>query len=233
MPSVRPAAPELEEYLQPTTFIDSDHPEVTAYADDLAGGADSSDIEKARRIFHAVRDDIRYTPYGLTFTPETMAASYALAHREGFCVQKAVLLAAAARAVGIPSRLGFADVRNHLATKRLLELLGTDLFIYHGYTELFVDGAWVKATPAFNLTLCEKFGVLPLEFDGVHDSVLQPHDRFGNRHMEYVRDHGTFADLPFSLLETEYSALYPDFFGAGGDGRDFAREAQAENLTGP
>ena len=29
--------------------------------------------------------------------------------------------------------------------------MGTDLFVYHGYAELFLDGKWVKATPAFNV----------------------------------------------------------------------------------
>ena len=138
---------------------------------------------------------------------------------------------------GIPSRLAFADVRNHLATKRLLKLLGTDIFVYHGYTELWINGSWVKATPTFNLSLCEKFGVLPLGFDGVHDSVLQPFDRSGRRHMEYVRSRGWFADLLFALLEAEYAAVYPDLFStsldsADGIDGDFEQEAEAEGTVG-
>jgi transglutaminase-like putative cysteine protease len=223
---------DFEPFLRPTPFIDSDHPNVVAYAQDLVGSG-GSDVERAQRIFYGVRDDIRYTPYGLVYSPETMTASYTLEQREGFCVQKAVLLAALARASGIPSRLGFVDVRNHLSTERLLKLLGTDLFIYHGYADLWLGGSWVKATPAFNLALCERFGVLPLDFDGVHDSVLQPFDSSGNRHMEYVQDRGSFEDLPYNLLEDEYDALYPGLFAksldtTGSTTGDFGAEAEAE-----
>ena len=227
---------DLAEYLRPTPFIDSDHPAVVAFADDAAGSHEA-DIDRATSVFYAVRDGILYTPYGLTYTPETMTASYTLAAGKGFCVQKAVLLAAASRAIGVPSRLGFADVVNHLATERLLELLGTDLFIYHGYTEMFLGGRWVKATPAFNITLCERFGVLPLDFDGTEDSVLQPFDGRGRRHMEYVREHGAFADLPFDLLRREYDALYPGLFAHGPDDAppdgDFGAEAEAEHRAAP
>jgi transglutaminase-like putative cysteine protease len=219
-------------YLEPTSFIDSDHPEVISFAREHLGSS-GTDVERAVRIFYPVRDAVAYTPYGLTFEPETMTASYTLTAGKGFCVQKAVLLAAAARVAEIPSRLAFADVRNHLATERLLELLGSEVLIYHGYTELWIGGAWVKATPTFNLSLCEKLGVLPLEFDGVHDSVLQPFDRSGKRHMEYVRNRGTFADLPFDILDKEYEAAYPGLFAKRNDGArgaegDFEKEAETE-----
>ena len=159
-----------------------------------------------------------------------MKASSTLARGDGFCVAKSVLLAAVSRAAGIPSRLGFADVRNHLATEKLLDALGTDLFIWHGYTDLFIDGTWVKATPAFNLTLCEKFGVKPLEFDGTEDSIFHEYDTAGRRHMEYVNDHGTFDDLPLELLVAEYTAFYPNW---GRDlAGDFAADADAERSAG-
>ena len=220
----------MDQYLSPTAYIDSDHPDVADHALDLVRGA-SSDVEKALASFCPIRDDVRYTAYGIEYTPEALRASYTLRAGKGFCVQKAVLLAAASRAVGVPSRLGFADVRNHLATKRLLEALGTDVFIYHGYTELFLNERWVKATPAFNIALCEKFGVLPLDFDGENDSVLQLYDRSGNRHMEYIRDHGAFADLPFTLLRDEYAAKYPKMFGPFAEviEGDFAAEAAQES----
>lgn len=73
--------------------------------------------------------------------------------------------AACGIAAGIPARLGFADVKNHLATPRLTDLNGGDVFHWHAYTDLHLEGRWVKATPAFDLALCERFGVLPLEFD--------------------------------------------------------------------
>ncbi|MEN8165221.1 MAG: transglutaminase family protein, partial [Acidobacteriota bacterium] len=127
------------------------------------------------------------------------------------CVPKAIVLAAAGRAVGLPTRLGYADVRNHLATPRLLEQLGTDVFAFHGFTEIFLEDRWVKVTPTFNSKLCERFGVLPLEFDGVSDALFQPFDTAGRRHMEYIRDRGTFADFPFEEMLRVYAEVYPSF----------------------
>jgi transglutaminase-like putative cysteine protease len=221
----------FDQFLSPTEFIDSDHPDVRDYANELVRGV-SGDIDRSLALFYPIRDDIRYSPYGIEAKHEVMTASYTLREKKGFCIQKAVLLAAAARVAGIPSRLGFADVRNHLATKRLLELLETDLFIFHGFTELYLEGKWVKATPAFNIELCDKFGVLPLDFDGRNDSVFQPYDRAGRKHMEYVRDRGWYADLPFDEMFAAFAATYPRWpdGGRGSEG-DFYAEAEAEHTA--
>src|SRR5690606_31207041 len=128
------------------------------------------------KLYYIVRDRFLYDPYSVDLSDEGMRASTVIARGRGYCVTKAALMAAAARAAGIPARLGFADVRNHLATKRLLDMLGTDIFYYHGYVELWLDGKWVKATPAFNIELCDKFRVRPLEFDGRTDSIFHPYD---------------------------------------------------------
>jgi len=124
------------------------------------------DVERAVALYYAVRDGFWYDPYSADFSPEGLRASTVIERGRGFCVPKAGLLVAVARAAGIPARPGFADVRNHLATARLLELMGTDVFYYHGYAVLWLDGRWVKATPAFNVELCQRFGVRPLDFDG-------------------------------------------------------------------
>jgi len=222
---------EFDKYLRPTEFIDSDHPDVWDYANDLVRGV-SGEIDRALALFYPVRDDIRYSPYGIEARHEAMTASFTLRQKEGFCIQKAVLLAAVARVAGIPSRLGFADVRNHLATKRLLEMMGTDLFIFHGFTELYLEGKWVKATPAFDIKLCDKFGVLPLDFDGRSDSIFQPYDRAGRKHMEYVRDRGWYADLPFDEIFTAFAAVYPGWpDGPKGDDGDFYAEAEEEHTA--
>ncbi len=223
------AAGDPSDYLAPTAFIDSDHPAVVAYAEKAAAGA-ADEIERAVRLYYAVRDDILYDPYVPLTDPEQYRASSVLAAGRGYCVSKAVLLTAVARAVGLPARLGFADVRNHLCTPRLRELMGTDVFVYHGICELHLDGRWVKATPAFNLALCEKFGVLPLEFDGREDSIFHPFDRKGRRHMEYIRDRGSFADVPFEEIVAELRTAYPRLTGEGrgtGPGGDFTAEAAA------
>ena len=213
-----------EEYLRPTSFIDSDHPAVIEFAQDHTRGA-SSDRERAVELFYAVRDGIRYDAFALSFTPETYRASHVLGEGAAFCIPKAILLAAAARAVGIPSSLGFGDVVNHLASERLLALMETNVFAWHGNTNLFIDGAWRKATPAFNIEMCDRFGVKPLEFDGVQDSLLHPFDANHNRHMEYVGDHGDFADFPAARVFAEMRARYPLFTRLLDEGR--LREAVA------
>lgn len=200
------------QHLAPTSSLDHQHPAVAAFARDAAGSGGAS--EKARRLYYAVRDGIRYDPYSFRLSPEWLTASRTLQAGAGWCVPKAILLAACCRAEGIPARLGFADVRNHLATKRLLELMGTDLFLWHGYVSLFLDGRWVKATPAFNIEMCRRFGVVPLEFDGTADSLLQPYNAHGDRHMEYVHDRGLFDDLPYQSLAADMVAAYPRLVAA-------------------
>ncbi|WP_395699706.1 transglutaminase family protein [Aquabacterium sp.] len=193
--------------LQPTPLVDSDHPAVQAFAAEQGRGAD--DTARAVALYYAVRDGFRYDPYRLDLRPEGMRASSVLAAGHGWCVTKAALLAAAARSIGIPARLGFADVRNHLSTARMRETMQTDLFYWHGYTELWLAGAWRKATPAFNLSLCERFGLLPLEFNGRDDSIYHPFDRAGNRHMEYVHQRGSFNEMPLQQMTDDFQRLYP------------------------
>lgn len=197
-------------YLEPASYIDSADPEVARFAHEHAQG--SSDLEKAVSLYYAVRDGIRYNPFLDFSKTSAYRASEVLAKGEGFCVGKAALLAACARAEGIPARVGFADVKNHLTTPRLREKMGTDLFVYHGYTEFLLEGKWVKATPAFNRSLCERFRVKPLEFDGREDSVFHEFDADNRRHMEYLRDRGTFADVPVAQIQQAFRELHPQFY---------------------
>jgi transglutaminase-like putative cysteine protease len=194
-----------EDYLSATFFLDHDSAAVSRFAVQACDGI-GGEREKAVALYYAVRDSIRYDAYRIDFSREGFRASRALADGYGFCISKAALLSAAARRVGIPARLGFGDVRNHLSTEKLRSKMKTDLFVFHGYSELYIDGRWVKATPAFNLGLCTKFGVLPLEFDGRADSVFHPFKADGSLHMEYVRDRGTFADIPFELMLETWAA---------------------------
>ena len=200
--------------IQPTTFVDSDAPAVVAFARAAAGGRAGA-RERAVALYYAVRDTVAYTPYCDFRAPETYRASAVLAKGAGFCVGKAAVLAAVARAEGIPARLAFADVRNHLCTPRLRALVGGDVFYYHGYVELELEQRWVKATPAFDRTLCERFGVAPLEFDGREDSVFQPYDRAGRRHMEYVHERGVHADVPMADIVAIFEREYPRLVEAG------------------
>jgi len=199
--------PTPEQSLAPTDLVDSDHPAVREFAARHARGA--TPREHAVALYYAVRDGFRYDPYRLDLGPAGMRASAVLSLGYGWCVTKAALLAAAARAAGIPARVGFADVRNHLSTQRMRETMTTDVFIWHGYTELWLDGAWRKATPAFNVELCDRFGLLPLEFDGVGDSIYHPFDKSGQRHMEYLRERGSFTDVPLARMVADFREVYP------------------------
>ena len=198
----------ISEYLRPTPIVDSDHPAVIRFAEQ-AKGKSADPREQAIALYYAVRDGFRYNPYGLDMTPQGFSASQVLETGQGWCVTKAVLLAAACRAVGIPARLGYADVRNHLSTERMRQTMQTDIFYWHGYTAILLDGQWLKATPAFNIELCRKFRLKPLEFDGTADSIYHPYDLEGRRHMEYVNFRGEFADVPVDDIIRTFAECYP------------------------
>mgnify|MGYP001826186275 CR=1 FL=1 len=194
---------------EPTWFLDSDSPEVDDFARTAVDGA-TSQREMAIRLFYAVRDGFRYDPYALDREREAYRASSVVGRDSGWCVPKSIVLTSAARNRGIPARLGFADVRNHLTSEKLMETMGTDLFAWHGYAELLLDGEWRKLSTAFNIELCERFGVKALEFDGDADALMHPYDTAGNRHMEYVRQRGSFDDLPFEEMFATFAELYPN-----------------------
>ena len=220
-------------YLKPTAIIDSDHPTIQAYARETMG--ESADpVERAAKLYLAVRDGIRYDPYAPFYLPEHYQASKVLERRRSFCIPKAALLCALGRAAGIPARIGFADVRNHLATRQLLDYLGSNLFVYHGYADLFLEGKWVKATPAFNRELCERHHVPPLEFNGREDCLFHPYNHEHKKFLEYVTYHGTYADVPIEEILVAWKQAYGEeriegwirMFEERGveTGRDFSRE---------
>ena len=206
--------------LQPGKYIDSDHPAVREFARKHVKG--NGEVERAVSLYYAVRDGIRYNPF-LDFSDDAVfRASSCLAAGQGFCIGKAALLAACARSEGIPARVAFADVKNHLTTPALRARMGTDLFVYHGFTELLLEGKWVKATPAFNLALCQRFRVKPLEFDGREDSIFHAFDEEERRHMEYLRYRGSHADVPVAEIMQAFRDTYPLLYGLG---REAAKES--------
>lgn len=213
--------------LAATALIDSDHPDVIAFAREHAQGTDER--ERAVALALAVRDGFRYDPYRIDLSPAGMCASSVIRSGHGWCVPKAALLTAACRAAGIPARVGYADVRNHLSTARMRESMKTDLFIWHGYSDIWIDGVWVKATPAFNIELCERFGLLPLDFDGRADSIYHPFDKAGNRHMEYVHQRGAFDDMPLAQITADFAQVYPGWISEGALVKaDFAADVARE-----
>jgi transglutaminase-like putative cysteine protease len=197
-----------KKYLDPTQIINSDHKTIIEYANDTVGNTDRDPIEKAVILYYAVRDEIWYDPYYPFYRAEHYRASNVLKDRRGFCISKVSLLCALGRACNIPSRAGFATVRNHLATPKLIEFLGSDLFVYHGFTEFYLNGKWVKATPAFNEDLCKKQKVIPLEFNGREDSIFQAYNMEKEKFMEYLEFHGTFSDIPVDIILAAWKEAY-------------------------
>ncbi|WP_293369389.1 transglutaminase family protein [Nevskia sp.] len=219
-----------DEFLAPAACIDADHPAVIAFTREVVGDL-SSQREKAVALYYAVRDRIRYDPYQIDLSDDGLKASTTLLAGRGWCVPKAALLAAVCRAAGVPAKVGFADVKNHLSTERLRQSMQTDVFHWHGYTSILLDGRWLKATPAFNIELCEKFRLQPLEFDGREDSIYHPFDLNGNRHMEYLKLRGEMADVPAALLRSEFERLYPQMQRLDREA-DFAADVDAEIAHG-
>ena len=221
--------PSLEPYLCAGPTVQSEHPWVVALTERVTGGS-GDPTSRAVALYYAIRDEIRYDPYSSELTVAGLSARRTLEQGRGWCVSKAILLAACCRAAGVPARLGFADVRNHLSTAKMRERMKTDVFYWHGYTSIHLDGRWLKATPAFNIELCEKFGLAALDFNGTEDSIYHPFDLEGNRHMEYLAFRGEFAEPPIDdILATfrdQYVHWQEDYLASSGG--DFDSEVVAE-----
>lgn len=187
------------DYLVTSFFIDWDAAPIREKSGELTANI-KEPREKAIRIFYFVRDDIRYNVYSPRSSDEDFKASHMLARGEGYCVQKAVLLVALARAAGIPARLRFAEIRIHHTAKSIAEKRGSNVFPYHGLTDLYVEGNWVKATPTYDLGYCRKAGIAPVEFDGKGDALLPLDTLDGRLNIEYVQDRGFFDDLPLDEI---------------------------------
>ncbi|MBS42634.1 MAG: transglutaminase [Nocardioides sp.] len=220
-------------FLEATEFLDIEHDAVRTFAATAIGDA-STDQEKAIRLFTAVRDQVWYDPYSVSDDPAHYRASFVLQAGRAYCVPKAVLLTAVCRSAGIPARLGFADVRNHLQTEALRARMGgTDLFVFHGYSSICVDGTWLKATPAFNTELCARFGVPPVDFDGENDALMHAFTADGTQHMEYVRDRGVFQDLPLAAILAELRDTYGPMVDASSISVDDAFAKRPTTQTRP
>lgn len=206
---------ELEKCLMPTAMIDSDNRVLQEKTRSLIENQ-SDAIEKAKTLFYFVRDQVKYSIYTPLFP---LRASATFERGDGFCIQKAILLAAMARVAHIPSRVGFATIRNYLAPEKLLSIQGSDLFVRHGFTEIYLNGEWIKATPTFDLKTCADNGFIPVEFNGTHHATLYPRNQSGDQHIEYVEQHGSYADVPVDdIVEstiTAYGKPYLDLWMSG------------------
>ena len=198
---------QADEFLRPAPGIDSDNPDIEQKAKDLCWGLKDA-ADKARSLFYWVRDEIKYTPLVPVDALQNYRASQTLERGTGFCVEKAALLAALARAAGIPARVHLADIRNHLISPRLIKVMGTDLFSCHGYSELYLEEKWLKATPAFDLAMCRENRIAPVEFDARQDGVFHSHNLDGELHIEYVSDRGFYTGVPMDEILADWLQVY-------------------------
>lgn len=122
-------------HLEATGLLDADDPEVRAFArrHDRRGRPDGERARALRTAVHRhIRDKNLETGFG--------TASDAVRSRSGDCTEHAVLLAAALRAVGIPSR----------TVSGLVWVPGDDprgSFQWHMWTQAVIDGRWLDLDP--------------------------------------------------------------------------------------
>ncbi len=209
----------MEEFLKETSFLNFNHSNFDIYNNSIP--KDIVKKELAVELYLKVRDGYLYDPYHLDLTFEGLKASNIIPKKRSWCVEKALLLAALARKFGIPSRLGYAIVTNHIGVEKLVSLLRRPEIVFHGYTEMFIDDKWVKCTPAFDKRICKISGVTPLDWNGEVDSMFQEFDQ-GNRFMEYLHLYGEFSDVPIELMNTEMKKYYPHLFDEVFDSREFS-----------
>ena len=226
---VKPMPTQLAQYLQPGPTVQSSDDTVVAFTRRVIG-SETDLIKQIQRLFYAVRDEIRYDPYQMDLSTDGLSATRTLENGYGWSVSKAILLAAAYRSVGIPASLGYADVKNHLSTEKLRQRMQSDIFYWHGYTSIHVDNRWIKTTPAFNIELCEKFKLKPLDFNGFEDSIYHPFDLEGNQHMEYLNNRGDYIEPPIDEIRATFQSEYAGLFdGTDTVSRDFESEVELEN----
>jgi len=204
-----PSSDVPDTWTKSTEYVDFENLSVKAFVSKaLKGMDDGSDTDKAICLFNAVRDDMRYDPYQLGFIADEYKASYVAELSGAYCVPKAILLAACLRSVGIPAGVGFADVKNHLNSAKLADLMETDVFSYHGYVALKLGGQTFKVTPTFNRDLCERFGVRAIEFDATADALFHEYDAEKRKHMEYIKDRGIFENPPMQEILQDLGEIY-------------------------
>ena len=207
------------ENLKPTFYIDSDSEQVSTFADKVCTELSrDNQTEITKALFNFIRDEFSYYPFQIDLRKEALKASSQLTKKHGYCVSKAILLVACLRYKKIPARLCFFNVKNHLGTGKLEQALNTDLIVFHGGSEVYLNQKWIKLVPAFDKNLCEKLGVEVLKFDGENDAIFQEYnssdesDANKQKYMEYIHNYGSFSDFPYELAKTELQKYYPEAF---------------------
>ena len=200
----------MEQYLRDSFFYNYHSPEFLEFIHQMDISENNTPEQTAIALYYRVRDGWKYNPYQLHFKKESWQASEIIQRKMGHCLDKSIILITCLRYYHIPARIHLAKVRNHIGVEKIIEKFSRDELTPHGYVEVFLHNKWVACTPAFNLALCNKLNVAPLEFDGIHDSVFQAFDKTGKRFMEYLEDYGTFEDFPLNFVYANLKEHYEE-----------------------
>ena len=215
---------EMKNYLKCTEIIDCDEASVKEKALEVTRGL-KTDKDKAIALYYFVRDKIKHNAYTPLYDSSRYKASATLKAAYGMCQNKAILLVALARAAGIPARLGLVDVEDYQLSEKFKQMIGgVNVMPLHGFAELYIDGRWVHASPAYDLATCQKKGFIPVEFDGVNDAKDSEYTKAGQLHMKHIKYHGPYEDLP---LDEIYS-YYREWISKLGKEWDSFKEASEE-----
>ncbi len=187
--------------LQATDVIDADHPTVRTTAVAITKGT-IDPVAKAKKLFYFVRDEIIYNFAPRLRSRDDWKASATLARGNGFCQQKAVLLAALARAVGIPSQLALQHLRDEkLLGTRYEPYMPGGILPYHGLTVLYLNGHWLWEDATLDAALCNRQGYRPVVFSATEDALLPSTDLSGQPHFHFLAQFGPYPDLPIALSD--------------------------------
>lgn len=201
-------------YLNETYFFDYSSDEIRSHLE-LAIHTSESLRDKVIHWYNYVRDTWVYDPHHIYLHKSQYRASAIANRKSAHCIDKSILFIAGMRAIGIPTRLHLAKVKNHISAERLIEKFGTDELAPHGYTSSYINDKWTKASPIFDKNLCKYLNVDTLEYNGSEDSIFQEFSKSGKKFMEYVEDYGAYADVPieyiFEIMQTEYPTFKGNF----------------------
>ncbi len=209
----------FKDTLKPTFFMDYEHPLIQEKVRELTHGIpEKDDISKAVKLFYFVRDKIKYSVKNAreSYNKENWKSSLTLKRGFGFCIPKSILLVSLARAVGIPSKLHYVDIVNHMTSERLKKDMGSNLFIFHGFVELYLNGKWVEANCAFDKELCMRKNFPWVDFNGIKDGLFASTNKDGKPFVEYIKDRGIYNDAPHQKIMQTWAKEYPKRYNNNG-----------------
>lgn len=201
-------------YLESTQLFDYEHPAVQSFVEEATAADVLGQRDRAVALYYAVRDTVHYEVFGASLSDAGLKASAVATGKEGFCLHKSILYVAACRSVGVPARVVSGHVRNHLSTPELRRLVGGEVFL-HWLTEVQLDGRWVKATPVFSALMCRLYGMQPLDFNGVDDSLHHPYDDSAGTTMQFLDGLTVHHDLTAARARGATATDHPRMLGPG------------------